>query len=237
MSLSPKYQSDNFSNQEDVELGVRRALGLAASGSDRPSQAPRGSAVSGADRSKRGVAQDGKVDVVVVHGRRTHGQHGPDTGWPGGTSAMNRVEAAEASLKAEREARERIERELGDAQATVRELQTRLGHTTLAIDEAREAAQQSQAGLVLAEAALAVEREARETAEKAVEKACLSQGAAEERARTSAARQLAGAAAKDQSAGPTGAAPVIRQSRVAKAKSRVASAEPKPVKWWIKPKA
>lgn len=239
MPLSPKYQSENVSDQGDIELGVRRALGLDAAGpgSVRSSQAPRSASPFNADRAKRGFGQDGKVDVVIVHGRRTNGQHGSDPHWAGGPSAINRVETAEAALKAEREARERSERGLAEAESTIRELHTKLGHTTLAIDEARDAARQSQAGMLSAEAALTAERDARESVEKALEEAYLSRAATEQRLhQISAAKRLTSVVPDNHSTDMTGHASASRQSTVVSRKTSAISTEPKPVRWWIKPK-
>lgn len=239
MPLSSKFQSDNFSTDGDIELGVRRALGLdgTSAGSDRPSQASRSHGLSNADRPKRGFAQDAKVDVVVVHGRRTHGQHGSDAHAAGGSSAINRVETAEAALKTEREARDRVERGLSEAQNLVRELQTKLGHTSLAIDEAREAARQSQAALLVAEAALSVEQNARETAEKALEEANSNLGATERRLdEMSTTKRPTNVIAASPAPRIIDQAPATRQPKVVSAKPNPISTESKPVRWWIKPK-
>jgi ClpP class serine protease len=70
----------------------------------------------------RRFAKEGEVPVVVLRNRRD-----------------GEREAAEATSKAEQDARERAEHALAAARDTIRNLQTKLAHSELALDEAREA--------------------------------------------------------------------------------------------------
>src|SRR6185437_12255472 len=90
---------------DDAEVQMRRALGL----------------------------QGGEIPVTVV--RRESGPDSPAshvTPTPPSSSRLQRVEIA---LAAELAARDRAERALGEAQALIRDLQTKLGHAELAKDE------------------------------------------------------------------------------------------------------
>jgi hypothetical protein len=112
----------------EAETQMRRALGLL------PSATPSG--------SPRARLRGGDGPVVEHRGDRHSG------------SSINRVAAAEAALADERHAREQIARQLRDAEAALREAQTKRGHAELAREEAL--------------AALAAERAAREAAEEQV---------------------------------------------------------------------
>jgi hypothetical protein len=108
----------------EAEALMRRALGLSPSGGQRP----------------RARAGDGPV---VEHRGDRHA-----------ASSVNRVAAAEAALAEERHAREQLARQLREAEAALREAQTKRGHAELARDELQ--------------AALAAERSGREAAEERI---------------------------------------------------------------------
>ena len=213
---------------------MRRALGLGDAAGQRiepPERAPLATRQAdrfSPDRHKRRFVRDGEVPVVVV--RRDTGNDQGATRAAAGVVPTNRVEQAEAALRAEREARERAERALSEAQALIRDLQTKLGHTGLARDEALDAARRAEAdrpavehALQVAEAALQAERRARETAEAALEDALADRETAEDRLR----QAVRSAPAKQALRRP--AAP--KPPRAATASP---SREPQPVKWWIK---
>jgi hypothetical protein len=140
---------------QDAEAQMRRALGLY--GAHRP-QAERAAAPMpprqadrfGAGLQRRRFAQDGEVPVTVLHGRRDHPADAP----------VNRLEAAETVGAAERAAREQAERALAEAQATIHDLQTKLGHASLAQTELQAAARRDQ------DAIAAVQAELRATSER-----------------------------------------------------------------------
>jgi len=214
---------------------MRRALGLGdAAGQriepqERTPLAARQAERFSPDRHKRRFVRDGEVPVVVV--RRDSGNDQGANRAAAGVLPTNRVELAEAGLRAEREARERAERALSEAQAVIRDLQTKLGHTGLARDEALDAARRAEAdrpavehALQMAEAALQVERRARETAEAALEDALSDREMAEHRLREAV---RSGPAVKQ----------TIRKAAAPKpprAAPASPSREPQPVKWWIK---
>ena len=107
---------------------MRRALGLG----DQPTTRV---LFSKSDRStdrhqRRRFANDGEVPVVVLNRRETIPAQG------------NRPDSAEAALRSEQEARRRSERTLAESQATIHDLQTRLGHAVLERDEARDGGRQ-----------------------------------------------------------------------------------------------
>ncbi len=171
------------------------------------------------------------------------GNHAPITA---DTATASAVQALEATLKTEQATRERMERLLRDAQTKIHDLQTNLGHATLARTEAQEvltAAQEKiealeaevvelRAEVAAAQAArdaavrarkdladvLAMEREARATAELAIQNAVTSRLSIEAVREVVTAPRKAGAAVKATTA----------------VRSKVK--EPQPVKWWIKTK-
>ncbi len=115
---------------------MRRALGLER----RP--APAQSIDSHSHpRHRHRFVKDGEVPVVMV---QSHAD----------PSAAPRPDPATQLLAEERAARERSERALAAAQATIRDLQTKLAHVTLARDEAAAALQ------TMTEERLAAERAA-----------------------------------------------------------------------------
>ena len=76
---------------------------------------------------RRRFARDGDVEVVVRRGRSDAG-----------------LESDRSAIQAERDAREQAERSLAAAQATIRDLQTKLAHAEMALTEIREAAQRAE---------------------------------------------------------------------------------------------
>jgi DNA repair exonuclease SbcCD ATPase subunit len=82
--------------------------------------------------------------VTVLHARRDHPADAP----------INRLEAAETVAAAERAAREQAERALAEAQATIHDLQTKLGHASLAQTELQAAARRDQDAIAAVQATL-----------------------------------------------------------------------------------
>ena len=146
---------------------MRRALGL-----DHESAIPRSqNAAWPTDRQphRRRFVADGEVPVVIV-GHRDNGADATPS--RGAAPPVNRHAEAELALKAEQEARQRAERSLTEAQATIRQLQTRLGHAVLALDEAVDAGRRAETDRLAAVAALETERDARQRAEDILHRAC-----------------------------------------------------------------
>ena len=138
------------------------------------------------------------------------------TGWP----------RLEATLKTEQEARRRAERALGDAQASLRDLQTRLGHATLERDEAREAARRAEADRQAAIAELEAGRSA--APRPAADPAAAPPPTGKRRGRPPGVKSAAAAP-------PAADAPVKRRGRPPGSKNGVRKLrvkEPTPVKWW-----
>jgi hypothetical protein len=215
-SNSTQPSSPATSDRDSDELEMRRALGLGAASADRPAPFARTSENHPSDRPKRRFVSDGEVPVVVVQARREFGNR---TTAPAITSPVNRLDAAQAALAAEREAREAAERSLAEAQAVIRELQTKLGHASLAREELRAAAQRADAARQAAETALAAERDARVAAEDAVKAASGNQDAAERRVREPRpARTTA-----------------VRGRPARKIPATELEDEPEPVQWWLLP--
>ena len=242
---------------------MRRALGLGAEQSrhrhepDRQDMTPRPaerfqSSQFNAGAHRRRFAQDGDVQFSVV--RRESDPNANRNGAAAPTSS--RLQRTEAALAAETAAREKAERVLSDLQATLRDLQTKIGHAELTKHEAQEALRREREGAAeLRQAArdhaqAIEEANARaEAAEQAAE-AARSALAQERNARASAERQLREAvAAREEaerlleiaSADVPSAPPARAEARPAARASvarthtapRAASSEPEPVKWWL----
>jgi hypothetical protein len=112
------------SRLDEAEAKMRRALGLG--GHATPSVQRPHSASQPADHfHRRGkFVRDGEVQVEIVH----RSQHQPN-------DEGNPLNAARQSVRALAAEKERTERLLSDAQATIKDLQTKLGHERLAKDE------------------------------------------------------------------------------------------------------
>jgi hypothetical protein len=156
-----------------TETQMRHALGLRG---DTP---PRSSA-SGSQRQRHRFVRDGEVPVTVI--RRDH--------QPDGEHSANQLDAARQAIQSEATAKDRAERLLAEAQAMIRDLQTKLGHERLAKDEALETVRRLETearvavhAVEAAEAELAAERLARRTAEDALAEALEARQEAEERLR------------------------------------------------------
>ena len=113
------------SRLDEAEAKMRRALGLgghATPSAERPHSVPQP-----ADHfHRRGkFVRDGEVQVEIVH----RSQHQPN-------GERNPLDAARQSVRGLAAEKERTERVLSDAQATIKDLQTKLGHERLAKDEA-----------------------------------------------------------------------------------------------------
>lgn len=221
-SQSP--QSTDHSEYDDTEAKVRRALGLdgVGSGPGHPTHAARPAERFATDRPKSRFVQDGDVPIVMI--RRDNGQHAADPRLAMGGSPAIRLEAAEKALKAERHARETAERSLAEAQAAIRDLQTKLGHAVLVRDEARANAQRVESERQALERALAAEQDARQTAEQRALDI------------VPAPRLKAVAERKSEAETPSPAPAVAKSAAKAIPRKRSATSKPKPVKWWIKPK-
>ncbi len=120
-----------------AEAQMRHALGL-----DGQAQAPRGDEQQPPPqgptpdrltlhRPPRRFVKDGEVPVTVV--RRTHPGEVAANIAP---AASNQLEAARQTIRSQAVATERAERALNDAQATIRDLRTKLAHERMAREEA-----------------------------------------------------------------------------------------------------
>jgi hypothetical protein len=249
---------------DDAEAQMRRALGLDGEQPrprhepDRQDMTPRpterfGGNPFNASTHRRRFAQDGDVQFSVV--RRDQDPNANRNGAAAPTSS--RLQRTEAALAAETAARDKAERALSDLQATLRDLQTKIGHAELtkheaqetlrkereataelrqaardhaeAIEEANARAEAAEQAAETARAALAQERSARSAAERALREAVA--------AREEAERLLEIASADTQPSAPVRAEPrpsarptVARAQPVTRAST---AAEPEPVKWWL----
>lgn len=250
---------------------MRRALGLFGAGmrhrpdSERSDAPPRTAERFNPAMHRRRFVQDGDIPVTVV--RRDNGVD------PAAGPSSSRLQRTEAALAAETAARAQAERALAEAGAQNRELQTKYGHAELIRVEAtdalkrerdtiitlREAVESLQvqvrdaeersaatgAALEQTREALAHERSARKTAERAMRDAISTRQDAEQML----AEQLA---LPEPVPPPPPVAPravVSRATPVAKpAPARVVETrrappapavaeDPEPVKWWLNPNA
>jgi len=134
---------------EDTEAQMRRALGLYG---DQPRHRTEPDRSDGPQRSmdryapgghRRRFVQDGDVPVTIV---RRDGNPDPLANRPAAQvpPSQSRLQRTEAALAVETAARDRAERALADAQAIIRDLQTKIGHAELAKNEALEAARRER---------------------------------------------------------------------------------------------
>ena len=224
---------------------MRRALGLtsdravrcSAPQAERPQAGRPGRPAgrSSADKPRHRFVQDGAVPVTILNRHRPDEADGPPT---------SRA-AVEAALQAERAARERAERSLQEALATVRDLQTKLGHAELARREASGTAEAARAAAESLRAEhqerelswhedLAAERAARLSAEAALAEATRAREPAK-RTRPSAPATQPAFDLQDISPAPMAKAPAkaaAKQTR--KAAPELGQHEPEPVKWWLR---
>jgi hypothetical protein len=178
MSQSAHHPTHLDSEQADAEIQMRKTLGIPPPGRQRFT----------GSRSDR---------LVVVEHRG-----GSNRGRP-----VNRVAEAEAALAGERKAREQAMRALRDAQAALREAETKRGHAELARDEAMKA--------------LSVERRAREAVERQLqEKVALETSVAQAAPKPTATTSPIGKRGSRRPGSST------RSAMPAKAQ------ESEPVRWW-----
>jgi hypothetical protein len=253
---------------EDTEAQMRRALGLYGDSprprveQDRSDMPSRSMDRFGPNGHRRRFVQDGDVPVTIV--RRDSNPdplaNRPATLLPPSQSRLQRTEAA---LAVETAARDRAERALADAQAIIRDLQTKIGHADLAKNEAvdalrrerethatlqaaaeehehslAEAAERVRAAeeaLEDANTALAEERSARKAAERSLREAVAAREHAER-----LLRELSEQPAPAPMQPPAPRRPVARTEAdviAPRRKVRVAAqepeVEPEPVKWWL----
>ena len=200
--------------QEEAQM--RRTLGL--DGRPEASSSPHQSRFADRHQQTRRFVRDGEVPVVVVNRRDQAGDGAPASGG----APVNRLAIAENALETERTARQRCERTLAEVQATVRELQTKIGHADLARDEAVETASHLRAENERLKAELVVERQAHAEAEQAFHQAL--NGGIRRRVVRPAAPVAESAPGMPRKRGrPLGSKNGVRKSPVR---------EPKPVKWW-----
>jgi len=118
------------------EAQMRHALGLdGQTQAPRPEEQPPPSGLTSdrltLHRPPRRFVKDGEVPVTVV--RRTHPSEMTTNIAP---AAANQLEAARQTIRSQAVATERAERALNEAQATIRDLRTKLAHERMAKDEA-----------------------------------------------------------------------------------------------------
>ncbi len=241
----PKPPSPDALDTLSVEERMRRALGLTGDGASRsnppqperprPGPQSRPASRSPADKPRHRFVPDGAVPVTIV------GRHRPDEA--DGPSASRA--ALDAALQDERVARARAERALQEALATVRDLQTKLGHAELAHREALDAVQatRAEADALRAEHGeqalrwaedLAAERAARAAAEAALAEAASVRGSGR-RTRPSASPAQPRLDLPDTPLAAKATAPAkaaAKRTREA-AQPRQREPEPEPVKWWL----
>ena len=158
-----------------TEEQMRRALGLhnASPTQDRPVPSPAASGASSPQR--RRFVRDGEVPVSVIRRDQDDGVN------------TNKLDATRQALREQIEARERAEHLLQEAQATIRDLQTKLAHEKLARDEAIQRAdgerQAVEQALQRAQDELAGQRDCRQKAEQERDEAIAAHQEAKERLR------------------------------------------------------
>ncbi len=224
---------------------MRRALGLTGVPTGRAAQPQleqprppspgRPPVQTSTGRPRHRFVPDGAVPVTVINRHRGGDADAPTPGHG----------AIGAALQDERAARERAERSLQEALATIRDLQTKLGHAELACRETSGTAEAARAAADALRAeyqerelrwheGLGAERAARLLAEATLAEATRAREPAQ-RTRVSA---LAAQPAPDlQDASPAPVAKVPGKpaaKRTPKSAAEPRQREPQPVKWWLR---
>ena len=157
-----------------TEAQMRRALGLHNTSPTQATIPPTASPGASSPQRRRFV-RDGEVPVSVLHRDQDGG------------ASTNKLDAARQALREHVEAREQAEHLLQEAQATVRDLQTKLAHERIAHEEAvRRMEGEMQAveqALQRVQDELATERGCRQKAEQERDDAIAARQEAEERTR------------------------------------------------------
>lgn len=273
--LDADETSPDHSSLDAAEMRMREALGLGGgqAASPRrdnaparpPSEQPRAAQhrPMGGDRPngnghRHRFVQDGEVPVVLV----SHAAGAPSLpANPRNNDARPaaRGPAPSPEHSAERAARERAERQVQQAVAAIRDLETKLAHADIARMEAVNGAKADRAMLMTvreelrAQVAklseqLTAERAARELAESRLAAALAGEPLRWQRKPRAPRAERAATAEADAGTGDESPATDLtaprkrgrpRLSSVEKAPrvSKRAAAEPKPVKWWVKPRA
>ena len=221
---------------DDAETRMRQALGLGGGHGGREivpqegrANGRHGQSVLSLNARKRRFVRDGDVPVTILSGR---GHHTAETQEMGGSAAapVNRLELAERALAGERSAREQAERAQHDALASLRDLQTKLGHAELSHRETLKA------GEALREALRACESRLQQAEEEGRHLAAALSIAQEGRAAAEAALQqsLAGQPPRDPLPGSAVRAKAPATSGLTRtaARAQPKTREPQPVKWW-----
>jgi hypothetical protein len=207
----------NDLRQEEAQM--RRTLGL--DNRSVASSTQYSSRSTDRHQQARRFVRDGEVPVVVV-GRRDQAGDGASAS---GVLPVNRLAVAETALETERAARQRCERALADAQATVHELQTKIGHADLARDEAVETANHLRGENERLKRELIAEHAAHAEAEQAFQKMVDGRGYAV-RPRVARPAEIIsepGQIVVRKLGRPPGSKNGVR---------KVPVKEPKPVRWW-----
>lgn len=211
----------------ETEQKMRRALGLDAPPShpERPRPAPSPTERFVTGRPKRRFVTDGEVQVDVLHRA------------PASATSPGRIEAAEASLAAEREARERAERSLAETQVRLRDLQTKLGHAELASAEAQTAIEAGRLETASLRNALCESEDRRQRVEADAAEARRSLEAL--RAEIAAQRALRKPAriARSKMSGPAKRSAKAPTARGRKVRQTASGRNPQRVKWGLKAKS
>lgn len=211
---------------------MRRALGLAdAHGGppgrpspeqQRPNAPARLADRPAGDRPRQRFVKDGDVPVTLVSRHRPQEADAP---------VAPSIGAGVTTLASERAAREKAERSLQEALATVHDLQTKHGHAELAHREASEAAQAAhERRETRLNDELAAERAARAAAEAALQEVAV----ARERAERDLQAILAVTPAPKPKDAPVQRKAISPVKRPRKAASVTEAREPQPVKWWLR---
>jgi hypothetical protein len=252
--------SSASSPMDDAEAQMRRALGLDRGARSRSEgeRAEPATPLRLPDRfnpaHRRRFVQDGDVQVAYV--RR---EQQPETASRQAAQASPlaaRLQRVEAALAAETAARQQVERGFADAQHTIRDLRTKLGHADLACNEAVEALRRERDGLAVQRAELAEQSARHQAAEEQVrtlqrELTALHSALDDERAQRrvlekslraaedarEAAERLVRVLSEEEGAATAATTPTTRRARKVSAKEPVVleDQDPEPVKWWLNP--
>jgi hypothetical protein len=156
-----------------TEAQMRRALGLHDISPTQTVPIPPPASPGASSPQRRRFVRDGEVPVSVIRRDQDDGAN------------TNKLDATRQALREQIEAREQAEHLLQEAQATIRDLQTKMAHDRLARDEAIQRTnsekQVVEQALQRVQEELSVERASRQKAEQERDDAIAGRHKAEER--------------------------------------------------------
>jgi hypothetical protein len=217
-SIAPDTGTDDAEAKMGTALGIDHASPVPTVHDRPPASALAAPRISPAF-SRRRFVRDGEVPVTIIHRDRYHDAN-PADHLASDSTLVDRLQSLESKLRTEQQARDQAERALSEAQATIRDLQTKFGHESLAKDEALAALDSTKTEYDVTQKALSAVR---------------AELANMRKTRQTARGVPAESIATDRGPPPRerGRKPAIAAEKGAR-KAKPVETEQAPIEWWIK---